>query len=285
MARCPRQDSCFALTSEPKLSHNNPPPLDNDLLKEAKELAQAAGKLTLKWFANHDLTIDRKQDGSPVTTADKAAEEYLRTELAKRFPADSILGEEFGAQQGSSQRQWIIDPIDGTRSFVRGVPLFATLLAMFDEHGPAIGIVDIPRLDETLWAGRGLGCYHNNNRCKVSSQSNLQKSYLCTSGFEWWPQDIHSKVAGCGARLRTWGDGYGYVLVATGRTEAMIDPGINLWDIAPMLVAIPEAGGQITTWKGTNSYHTDKALKPCNWVASNGKLHKELLSHLQNATS
>lgn len=259
--------------------NNKADSIDPNLLDEVVALTRAAGELTLKWFNNHDLIVDRKGDGSPVTEADKAAEEFLRETLSSRFPEDTIVGEEFGETSGTTQRRWIIDPIDGTRSFVRGVPLYTTLLAMFDSKGPAIGVIDVPGLNEAVWAARGLGCFHNNHRCTVSSQTKLQKSYLCASGFEWWPNTAYEKIAQSGARLRTWGDGYGYVLVATGRTEAMVDPGLNLWDIAPMLTIIPEAGGRITTWDGTTTPTAG------NWIASNNNIHEELLSHLYRSTN
>ena len=251
-------------------------PAAPELLDEAVELAREAGRLTLRWFNDHELSVLRKDDGSPVTEADKAAEAFLREALAKRFPDDAVIGEEFPEEEGTSGRTWIIDPIDGTRSFVRGVPLFTTLLAMFDEHGPAIGVAAVPGLDEAVWAGRGLGCFHNGRRCQVSRQTDLSHSYLMTSGVEWWPNGTFARVSQTGARLRTWGDGYGYVLVATGRAEAMIDPGLNLWDIAPMLVIIPESGGQITQWTGQST------PGPGNWLATNAQFHEELRTLLNN---
>ncbi|MXZ84261.1 MAG: inositol monophosphatase [Acidimicrobiia bacterium] len=247
-----------------------------ELLNEVVELTREAGRLTLRWFNDHELAVHRKNDGSPVTDADKAAEAFLRENLTKRFPDDAVIGEEFPEEEGTSGRTWIIDPIDGTRSFVRGVPLYTTLLAMIDQDGPAIGVAAVPGLDEAVWAGRGLGCYHNGRRCQVSSQAELSRSYLCASGFEWWPDGAFDRVRQTGARMRTWGDGYGYVLVATGRTEAMIDPGLNVWDIAPMLVIVPEAGGQVSQWNGTDTPSAG------DWLATNGNFHEELRSLLQN---
>lgn len=248
-----------------------------ELLNDAVELTREAGRLTLRWFNNHELSVRRKDDGSPVTDADKAAEAFLREALAERFPDDAVIGEEFPEAQGTSGRTWVIDPIDGTRSFVRGVPLYTTLLAMIDQDGPAIGVAAVPPLEEAVWAGRGLGCFHNGRRCQVSSQDDLNRSYLSASGFEWWPNGAFDRVkrtrdrqSRTGPRLRTWGDGYGYVLVATGRVEAMIDPGLNVWDIAPMLVIVPEAGGQITQWNGSTTPEAG------DWLATNGNFHEEL---------
>ena len=252
----------------------DPGSVSAELLDEAVELARQAGVLTLDWFNDHELSVRRKDDGSPVTDADKAAEAFLREALAERFPDDAVIGEEFPEERGTSGRTWVIDPIDGTRSFVRGVPLYTTLLAVIDQHGPSIGVAAVPPLDEAVWAGRGLGCYHNGRRCHVSLQAELSRSYLSASGFEWWPDGAFNRVSQTGARMRTWGDGYGYVLVATGRVEAMIDPGLNLWDIAPMLVIISEAGGQITQWNGSN------AAEAGDWLATNGAIHQELLARL-----
>ena len=250
-------------TAEP----GSPDWVSAELVNEAVELTREAGRLTLEWFNRPELSVSRKDDGSPVTDADKAAEAFLRETLAKRFPHDAVIGEEFPEEQGTTGRTWIIDPIDGTRSFVRGVPLYTTLLAMIDV---------VPGLDEAVWAGRGLGCHHNGRRCQVSSQDDLGCSYVSASGFEWWPDRAFDRVSQSGARMRTWGDGYGYVLVATGRVEAMVDPGLNLWDIAPMLVIIPEAGGRITTWDG----QTVPAAG--NWLATNGAVHHELRTLLTN---
>ena len=248
---------------------------DAETLSEAVELTREAGRLTLDWFNDHELSVRRKDDGSPVTDADKAAETFLRQALARRFPDDAVIGEEHADTEGTSGQTWIIDPIDGTRSFVRGVPLFTTLLAMTDQQGPAIGVVAVPGLDEAVWAGRGLGCFHNGRRTKVSTQGDLGRSYLCASGFEWWPDSAFERVRQSGARLRTWGDGYGYVLVATGRVEAMIDPGLNLWDIAPMLVVIPESGGHISQWNGSTTASAG------DWLATNGAIHHQLISRLR----
>ncbi|WP_419918576.1 inositol monophosphatase family protein [Candidatus Poriferisocius sp.] len=249
-------------------------PVPTELLSDTVELAREAGRLTLSWFGDHELAVSRKGDGSPVTDADKVAESFLREHLSNRFPDDAIIGEEHTDTKGTSGRTWIIDPIDGTRSFVRGVPLYTTLLAMFDKHGPAVGVVAVPGLEEAVWAGRGRGCFHNGQRCRISSQDDLSRSYLCTSGLEWWPDGALSRLSQSGARIRTWGDGYGYVLVATGRVEAMVDPGLNLWDIAPMLVVIPEAGGRITTWDGKT------AATAGDWLATNGAVHDQLLNRL-----
>jgi histidinol phosphatase-like enzyme (inositol monophosphatase family) len=251
-----------------------PPPADRTLLDEAVSLVQAAGALTLEWFQSASLDVEHKGDGTPVTQADRAAERFLREELATRHPDDGIIGEEEGAHEGSSGRTWIIDPIDGTKAFTRGVPLYTNLLAVHDEHGPAIGVLNVPALVETVAAGRGLGCEWNGKPCRVNDVDNIESSYLTTSGFGAWADEALLAVKHAGWGLRTWGDGYGYVLVATGRIEAMVDPEAAIWDLAPMPVILSEAGGRFTDWSGAETADGG------NGVASNGKLHDELLGQL-----
>jgi histidinol phosphatase-like enzyme (inositol monophosphatase family) len=252
------------------------PPVGPDLVDLATDLARQAGALTLRWFGRHTVAADTKADGSPVTDADRAAEAFLRTEIERRFPDDAIVGEEHGSTAGRSGRTWIIDPIDGTRSFVRGVPLYSTLLALVDEHGPAVGVVVIPALDEWVAAGRGHGCWAGAHRCRVSSVDTVADACVTASSYDqpWLPGPVVDRVTSSGATTRTWGDGYGYLLLATGRVEVMIDGPLRPWDVAPMLVVIPEAGGTITTWSG----HT--ALRDAPWVASNGLLHDTAMAWL-----
>lgn len=208
----------------------------------------------MRWFAPRSLESRTKSDGSPVTEADRAAEEFLRLELARRYPDDAVLGEEYGSSEGGSGRRWVIDPIDGTRSFVRGVPLFTTLLALIDDAGPAVGVAHVPPLAETVSAGRGLGAQHiysgEVRPARVSDRRGLQDSYLVTSGIEYLPERGRRLLLHPDLLVRTWGDGYGYVLLATGRAEIMLDAGLALWDVAPMLVIVPESGGRITDYDG-----------------------------------
>jgi fructose-1,6-bisphosphatase/inositol monophosphatase family enzyme len=145
------------------------PPVSEALLAEAIELAQRAGTMTLSWFQSSSLDVEQKSDGTPVTDADRTAEQLIRDHLSVHHPDDSIVGEEHGRREGTSTRRWYIDPIDGTRSFVHGVPLFATLVAVEDEHGMAAGVIYLPALGETVAAGRGQGCIWNDSACRVSS--------------------------------------------------------------------------------------------------------------------
>jgi len=251
-----------------------PPPADPALLDDAVDLARRAGELTLRWFRSADLVIDRKTDGSPVTEADKAAERLIRAELAERWPDDAILGEEEGITDGTSGRRWFIDPIDGTKAFTHGVPLYTNLIAVDDEHGPAVGVINMPALGETVYAGRGLGCFCDGAPTRVSDRTRASGGYLTTSGFDYWPEDMLAAVRSSGLQMRTWGDGYGYALVAAGRVDVMVDPVAGAWDLAPMPVVIGEAGGRFTDVGGV------ERIDGGSGVATNGHLHDEVVALL-----
>jgi fructose-1,6-bisphosphatase/inositol monophosphatase family enzyme len=177
-----------------------------------------------------------------VTAADLAAEALVRERLAATHPGDGIIGEEDDDVDGSTGRRWVVDPIDGTKAFTKGVPLYATLIALIDDHGPAVGVIHLPALGETIAAGRGLGCTFNGAPCRVSGHDTLDGAYATTSGFGYWPSAALQRVLDSDVVFRTWGDAYGYALVATGRAEAMIDPLANPWDIAPMACDHPRSG-------------------------------------------
>jgi histidinol-phosphatase len=250
------------------------PAVDTALLDLAVDLARQAGDLTLRWFRTVDLAVARKSDGTPVTEADRAAERFLRTELEHLRPHDAIVGEEEADRAGSSGVRWYIDPVDGTKAFTHGVPLYSTLLAAFDEHGPAVGVIHLPALRETIYAGRGRGCFCNGRPARVSDTSSLPGACLTTSGFEHWPDAALAAVKASGLVMRTWGDAYGYALVATGRAEVMVDPVAAVWDVAPMLVILPEAGGRFTDLSGAPRADGGSG------VASNGRLHETVLPML-----
>ena len=254
------------------------PPADQSLLDAAVEITREAGRLTLEWFNRHDLAIDQKGDGTPVTEADRAAERYIRERIAALAPDDTVLGEEEEDHLGTSGRTWIIDPIDGTKAFTRGVPLYSNLLAIVDEHGPLIGVIGLPALDTIVYAGRGLGCHRNGEQVHVSTRSEPTECVLTTSGFTHWPEPALLGVKRAGFQMRTWGDGYGYAMVACGTLDAMVDPEVSLWDIAPMPVILSEAGGRFTATDGTEA-----GLVPgqkTSGVASNGIIHESVLRAL-----
>jgi histidinol-phosphatase len=250
------------------------PPIEPELLALAVDIAREAGELTLGWFRARDLTVDTKVDGTPVTVADRAAERLVRERLAEVAPGDGVLGEEEPEAESRTGRRWIVDPIDGTKAFVRGVPLYTTLLALDDEHGPAIGVIVVPALGEVVAAGRGLGCWHDGEPAHVSATATLADAWLTTTAYSHWPDAALLGVKAAGCRLRAWGDGYGYALVATGRADVMVDPEANRWDLAPMLVLVTEAGGRFTDLSGTARFDGG------NGVASNGHLHDAALAVL-----
>ena len=249
-------------------------PVDPALLAEAVDLLQQAGRLTLDWFRDTGLAIERKGDGTPVTAADKAAERFLREEIARRHPDDTIVGEEEATRVGSSGRTWTIDPIDGTKAFTHGVALYCNLLAIDDDEGAAVGVINMPALGETVSAGRGLGCFFNGTPCRVSTHATIEKAHISSSSFGNWTDDQLLRLRAQHPNLRTWGDGYGYALVASGRIEAMVDPQVAIWDVAPMPVILAEAGGRFSAWDGV----TDPARG--SGIASNGAIHDELLALL-----
>lgn len=247
------------------------PTADPALLDEAVAISRAAGALTRRWFASEELVIDEKGDGTPVTQADRAAERLVRERLAALYPDDSVLGEEEADVIGSSRRTWIIDPIDGTKAFTRGIPLYSSLLAVFDEHGPAIGVIDLPALGHTVWAGRGLGCFLDGHPTHVSNRAEPTEAVLSTSDFTHWADHALLSVKHAGFQLRTWGDGFGYAMVATGAVEVMVDAEVSLWDVAPMPVILREAGGRFTDTVGEEPTLTPGAS--ASGVASNGHVH------------
>lgn len=232
--------------------------------------------MTLEYFQDPALVVDRKLDGTPVTVADRLAERFLREQILERFPTDSIVGEEEDDVAGTSGREWIIDPIDGTKSFTAGVPLFANLIAVLDDDVPVLGAINLPALDELVLASAGGGAFFNGQPTRVSDTADLRGAYLMTSGLTYWPEGSLERLTAEGMTIRTWADAYGYALVATGRVAAMVDPLANLWDVAPMQVILEEAGGKFTDLAGT------RTVAGGNGVGSNGAIHEKLLAILPN---
>jgi histidinol phosphatase-like enzyme (inositol monophosphatase family) len=259
------------------------PPVDHRLPDQAVAWTREAGELTLGWFNHPELVVARKHDGSEVTEADRAAERFLREQIAAHHPDDAIHGEEEPDRHGTSGRRWVLDPIDGTKAFSRGVGTYTNLVYLEDEHGPAIGVINVPAMGETVYAGRGLGCFFDGAPCGVSKRMSTDGAYVCVSGFHGWTPTMFERVAGAGINLRTWGDAYGYALVASGRVEAMFDPMMACWDLAALLVVVPEAGGTITSRHGEPAEvaHLDHPEYAYSAIASNGAFHDELLDLLR----
>jgi myo-inositol-1(or 4)-monophosphatase len=231
----------------------------NSRLEFALNVAREASALILPYYCNPELQVERKRDSSPVTVADQGAELLIRDRLAAAFPGDAILGEEFPDKAGTTGFRWIIDPIDGTKSFIHGVPLFGTLIGVEFESVCVIGVVRFPALDEVVYAAKGSGAWWQigsgqPRRVHVSSITSLSEATFCMTNPSRWiatgkQKALHGLLES--AQLsRGWGDCYGHMLVATGRAEVMIDPAMNAWDAAALLPIIQEAGGEYVDWDG-----------------------------------
>jgi histidinol-phosphatase len=247
--------------------------IDN-LLDFTVRIAEEAGEITVRHFGR--AAVEYKGDGSEITAADHAAEEYLRSAILEVFPEDGIVGEEGIDVPTRTGKRWIIDPIDGTRSFGAGVPLYGVLITLEDDGEMVLGCCRFPALGDTLVAAIGGGAWFNGAPARVSACDDLAQARLVTSGLEYWRNWAPPEGNNGWARLvnharftRTWGDSYGYALVATGRAEIMADPACGaLWDYAPMVPILGEAGGSFTTLDGSPVRAWTTAL------ATNGHLHR-----------
>jgi myo-inositol-1(or 4)-monophosphatase len=236
------------------------------LLDFATSLAYRAGRITLGYF-DTGIRPDFKPDDTPVTAADRAVEEFIRHEIEKAYPNHSIVGEEFGATWGSETSiRWIIDPVDGTKSFMRGVPLYAVLIGLEIEGNIRVGAAYFPALDEMLCAADGLGAWWNGRAAHVSEIGSMDRACVCfTTYHQFVKRDprVWERLANKAYMLRGWSDCYGYLAVATGRAEACIDPAMNIWDCGPFPVILREAGGFFGSWKGEEGHKHGEALA-CN---------------------
>lgn len=253
-------------------------PSSHALLEFALDAVWQAGRITLGYF-QAGVAVDRKADNTPVTIADREAEQRLRALITQHWPDHGIVGEEFGRSAATSPYTWLIDPIDGTKSFVSGVPLYANLLALLDGPSALLGVMHFPALNETVYAVRGEGCYWNGRRAHVSRVEQLSDAVLLVSGLGEFGDKAAAWQKLCQATYiqRTWGDAYGYALVATGRAEVMADPVMALWDCAPLQVILEEAGGTFTDWQGHATIHAGEGL------ATNGQLLAQVLHIIQQA--
>lgn len=252
----------------------------NSLMEFAAELALGAGEITVRHFKK-PFVAERKADNSFVTAADRESEKYLRARIEKAFPDDAILGEEEGAKTGRSGRRWIVDPIDGTYSFVHGVPLYGVLIGLEVDDEAILGVVNLPALNEIVCGARGVGCFWNGTPVRVSSTASLDGALLLATDFGDCEQHGFGRAAEILQRevhaRRTWGDAYGHVLVATGRADIMLDPIMNVWDCAPLLPILEEAGGTFTDWSGQRTIHGGNA------ISTNGALFESVMSIIKEA--
>jgi histidinol-phosphatase len=244
------------------------------LLEAAADVARVAGDTALRYF-RPDITVETKRDGTPVTIADRAAEQAAREWLHTRFPDDGILGEELGEERRGAKRRWLLDPVDGTKTFVRGVPLWGSLVALHEGDTVLVGAIYCPAVDELVVAAPGAGCWWNGSRCAVSTVSALADATILTTDERFVGHQRRAtswrQLAARVAMSRTWGDCYGYLLVATGRAELMTDPVLSPWDAAALLPVITEAGGVFTDWRGRIT-----AFERAGVVATNAALAGEI---------
>ncbi len=248
--------------------------ITNQSLRFAVEAARAAGAVTLKYFGGSALGLDKKRDGTPVTRADREAEVVLRDHIAAVFPDDGIVGEEYGVDEGTTGRTWILDPIDGTKSFARGVPLYGTLVALEEDGEPIIGVIYMPALGEMVYASRREGAFWvrgiggpSGERvvpARVSDEGRPEQALACWTsarGFEIVGQEsLLAAIRARFGRSRGWGDCYGHLLVATGRAEAMFDPVLAIWDTAALRPVIEASGGAFLSLDGRATHRGESGV-------------------------
>ncbi len=257
-----------------------------DDLSLAHVLADTADKVSMDRFRALDLRVESKPDLTPVSDADRAVEKALRSTLQRTRPRDAVLGEEFGvtaAAAGPGHRQWVIDPIDGTKNYIRGVPIWATLIALMDGDQPVVGLVSAPALGRRWWGAIGHGAYAGKRAgsataIKVSGVRRIADASFCYSSLNGWEEtgrlDPVLDIIRQSWRSRAYGDFYGYMLVAEGAVDIMVEPELSLWDLAALIPIVTEAGGTFTDLTGRPGPGGGSA------VATNGKLHEEVLTRL-----
>lgn len=247
-------------------------------LEFALELADIADVITMKRYRAVDLAVETKPDMTPVTESDRAAELALRERITAAMPDDAVVGEEFGAGEGAFERRWILDPIDGTKSYVRGVPTWSTLIALQVGDTATVGVVSMPALQRRWWAVRGEGAFCNGQAIHVSAVPDLADSQLTWSGIEDWDGIGQlDAIIGLGRacwRTRGIGDAWQYMLVAEGAAEIALDPEAKLWDLAALKVVVEEAGGRFTDLSGADRFDGGSG------IATNGLVHDAALAHV-----
>lgn len=251
------------------------------MLDFARHLTQEAGRLTLRHFQT-TLRVESKSDSSPVTIADRQCEQFLRDAIARQYPHHGIFGEEFGATNPDSETRWWLDPIDGTQSFIRGVPIFGVMVGVEHRGEAVLGVVDFPALAETIWARHGGGAWWmvrgETRAAQVSATATLADAtllYTDPRGFaSAGKQHAFEKLRSAAKFERTWGDCYGHALVATGRADLMLDPILNPWDACALMPILQEAGGHFFDWHGHANLHGGSG------ISTNATLRDQVLSTL-----
>lgn len=244
-----------------------------------------AANFVLGHYESTELSVEWKADQTPVTLADRGAEELLRLRIADRFPQDGILGEEFGETSGTTSFRWVLDPVDGTKSFVAGVPLFGMLIGLQHEGQCVSGVSGFPALDEVVYARQGAGTWRRRGnrspiRCHVRQTTELSQALFCFTSSGGWDSAGHwetfAQLTRATRLSRGWGDCYGHILVATGRADVMIDPALAIWDAAALIPIVSEAGGQFIDWAG------NQTVDGGNGVSVVPSLRAEVLRILQD---
>jgi histidinol-phosphatase len=244
--------------------------------------ARAAGEIALRYFRT-ELTVETKPDRSPVTEADRACERRIAEILREAFPDYGFCGEEMGEQAGRASKRWIIDPIDGTKSFIRGIPFFATLIALEEEGEVTAGVVHAPATGELLYARKGEGAFDEaGKRLRVSDEARLSAAMVSFGGLKIFRREGYwealERVVEATARQRGYGDYLGSTAVIRGWSEAMIELDVNAWDLAPLKILVEEAGGRLTDVGGRSTIYGGSA------VVSNGRIHDELVEILRSSS-
>lgn len=253
-----------------------------ELREAAVEFARIAGKSTLNYYQN-TFDIDYKSDDSPVTIADREAEMSIRNNINKHFPDHGIIGEEFGKENEDREIVWVLDPIDGTKSFLHGVPFYTTLIGILIKNESKVGVIYAPALDEMVSAAVGLGCEFNGNKAAVSECKVLSEATFLTTDIQSFHDHGYTKsfeeLMSKTRYHRTWGDAYGHMMVAIGRADIMVDATLNVWDAAALLPVLQEAGGSYSDLKGDITIQTGNAL------STNKHLKNEIIRIFDQKTS
>ena len=246
------------------------------MMEVAVEAAHLGGRRTLAHF-NAGVKVEEKADETPVTVADRDAETAIRGYLSKHFPTHTVVGEEHPDAPGDPDYKWIIDPIDGTKSFIHGVPLYGVLIGCEVRGQPSVGVIHLPALGETVYAADGEGAHWNGGRARCSTATKIEDATILAGSITRAidRSDAYRDLAGRCKLNRGWGDAFGYALVATGRAELMLDPKIAPWDCSPMPPIFREAGGWAGNWDGDENIHGP------DWLAACGGIRDEVLATLK----
>lgn len=280
----PRAMGCYA-----SAMHEDMRPEALARVSVARDLiAPRVRELTLRWYQSPDLRTERKADGSVVTPVDREGEDIIRSILAREFPDDAILGEERGSsppRDANNRWRWVLDPIDGTGSFVRGLPHWVLLVGIEFDQRPVAGVIDVPVINETLWASSGAGafCRYRSGDvrpARVSAVATVERAMIEIGPARYFRnggQDVvHARLCAAARRTRGWSDGYAFALLATGRVDAAINFGFHRWDLSAPAIIIEQAGGRITDWRGEH-----EVLDAPNCLASNSAVHDEVVAMLR----